>query len=169
MTWLQDRPWALQEWYSPSDVGRRQPALGRMNGLQRTDAVGSLGRWLRWEGETPSLTSKGKQSRPRQAWVTYAVGFGELKCLGIWVISKGKVLGGRERMKVQEVNTDPDGHRGDPNRAGIGLGLIPKRLADMPQVGAGSSHLRTAVFLEHQGPWLQRRCWVLGNTLQFWV
>lgn len=68
------------------------------------------------------------------------MGFGELECLGIWVISKGKVLGGRERMKVQEVNTDADRHRGDPNRAGIGLGLIPKRLQDTPQVGAGSSH-----------------------------
>ena len=41
------------------------------------------------------------------------MGFGELECLEIWVISKGKVLGGRERMKVQEVKyltqTDAEG------------------------------------------------------------
>lgn len=66
-------------------------------------------------------------SKAREAWVVYSVGLGDAECLETWVISKGRVSRGRERMKGQEMkHWTQGGQRGDPKRAGIGLGLLPK-------------------------------------------
>lgn len=55
-------------------------------------------------------------------------------------------------MKVQKVNTDPDRHRGDPNRAGIGLDLIPKPPAGYATGGSRKFTPAHCSFLGISGP-----------------
>lgn len=111
-------------------------------------------RWSQLFGKMAEMRKEGRHwASPQRETIKAKTGLGHLFCgvWGTWVLRDlghfwGKVLGGRERMKVQEVKyltqTDTEGPKQSRRRTGPHLKPLP---AGYAQVGAGSSHLCASI------------------------